>query len=82
MSLSLTHTNTHSLSLSLSLSLTHTYYLSLSLSLSHAHTHIRTVWVTKSSRFLLFYKDGIYSRNGTGTVGTRHGPFNVRSTVN
>ena len=22
-----------------------------------------------------FYKDGIYSHNGTGTVGTRHGPF-------
>ena len=23
-----------------------------------------------------FYKDGIYSCNGTGTIGTRHGPFN------
>ena len=29
-----------------------------------------------------FYKDSIYSRNGNGMVGTRHGPFNVRSTVN
>ena len=29
----------------------------------------------KSSRFV-FYKDDIYSRNGNGTVETRHGPFN------
>ena len=29
-----------------------------------------------------FCKDGIYSHNENGTVGTRHGPFNVRSMVN
>ena len=33
------------------------------------------VWVTK--KFPFFFKDGIYSRNGNGTVGTRHGPFNI-----
>ena len=34
-----------------------------------------TVWVTKKFLFRFFYKDGIYSCNGNGTVGTRHGPF-------
>ena len=29
----------------------------------------------KNSCFV-FYKDGVYSCNGNGTVGTRHGPFN------
>ena len=36
---------------------------------------IATVWVTKKFLFR-FYKDGIYSVNGNGMVGTRHGPFN------
>ena len=41
---------------------------------SFCHTN---VWYAspKSSRFI-FYKDDIYSCNGNGTVGTRHGPFN------
>ena len=40
----------------------------------------------KKVLILVFYKDGIYSCNGNGTVGTRHGLFNGelngRSAVN